>query len=62
MKQSLLLISLLTSLPVACCSQRATSAPPDPAYEQVIDDPSLPRVLIIGDSVSLGYTLPLPRN
>lgn len=30
--------------------------PPDPALVQVPEDPHLPRVLIIGDSISLGYT------
>jgi acyl-CoA thioesterase-1 len=30
-----------------------------PAFVQITDDPSLPRVLLIGDSISLGYTLPL---
>jgi len=30
--------------------------PPDPAYVQVPEDPSLPRVLIMGDSISMGYT------
>jgi hypothetical protein len=34
----------------------------DPAYAQVADDPGLPRVLIIGDSVSVGYTLPLRKE
>jgi lysophospholipase L1-like esterase len=28
----------------------------DPAYAKVVDDPKLPRVLIIGDSISIGYT------
>ena len=28
----------------------------DPAFAKVIDDPKLPRVLIIGDSISIGYT------
>ncbi len=28
----------------------------DPAFEAVKDDPKLPRVLIIGDSISIGYT------
>lgn len=28
----------------------------DPAFEPVKDDPSLPRVLLIGDSISIGYT------
>lgn len=28
----------------------------NPAYAFVVDDPALPRVLIIGDSISIGYT------
>lgn len=31
----------------------------NPAFAEVIDDPNLPRVLIIGDSISIGYTVPL---
>jgi acyl-CoA thioesterase-1 len=31
---------------------------PHPALEIIKDDPSLPRVLLIGDSISIGYTLP----
>ena len=30
---------------------------PNPAYAAVKDDESLPRVLLIGDSISIGYTL-----
>jgi lysophospholipase L1-like esterase len=30
----------------------------DPAFEPVKDDPKLPRVLLIGDSISIGYTVP----
>lgn len=30
----------------------------NPAYEQIQDVPGLPRVLILGDSISIGYTLP----
>lgn len=30
-----------------------------PQFRPITDDPSLPRVLIIGDSISIGYTLPL---
>jgi hypothetical protein len=30
--------------------------PPDPALVQVPEDPHLPRVLIVGDSISMGYT------
>lgn len=32
---------------------------PDPAFAPVQDDPALPRVLLIGDSISIGYTLPV---
>ena len=31
--------------------------PANPAFEPVIDIPTLPRVLLIGDSISIGYTL-----
>jgi len=30
---------------------------PSPAYAQIKDKPGLPRVLLIGDSISVGYTL-----
>lgn len=30
----------------------------NPAFAKVIDDPALPRVLIIGDSISISYTAP----
>ena len=29
----------------------------NPAMEKVVDDPNLPRVLLIGDSISIGYTV-----
>lgn len=32
------------------------SDPPDPTLVQVPEDPHLPRVLIMGDSISMGYT------
>lgn len=31
---------------------------PDPAFARITDDPKLPRVLLIGDSISIGYTVP----
>lgn len=34
---------------------------PDPAFTPVADVPGLPRVLLIGDSISMGYTLPTRR-
>ena len=30
---------------------------PNPAFVKITDDPALPRVLLIGDSISIGYTL-----
>lgn len=32
---------------------------PSPAMAPIVDDPQLPRVLLIGDSISIGYTLPV---
>lgn len=34
---------------------------PDPAFAAVKDDPKLPRVLLIGDSISIGYTVPTQK-
>jgi pimeloyl-ACP methyl ester carboxylesterase len=36
-------------------------AAPDPVFADVADKPSLPRVLLIGDSISMGYTIPVRR-
>lgn len=36
----------------------AARKPPDPALAAIEDVPGLPRVLLIGDSISIGYTLP----
>lgn len=36
-----------------------TDAATNPAMQPIPDDPSLPRVLLIGDSISIGYTLPV---
>lgn len=33
----------------------------DPAFAPVADDPKLPRVLLIGDSISIGYTVPVRK-
>jgi acyl-CoA thioesterase-1 len=45
------------------CSQAADSRQakpaPDPALAPITDVPGLPRVLLIGDSISIGYTLPV---
>ena len=39
--------------PGSTADYQATS----PAYEPVVDQPGLPRVLLIGDSISVGYTV-----
>ena len=36
----------------------AKPKPRNPAFAPVADDPALPRVLLIGDSISIGYTVP----
>ncbi|MEO5802992.1 MAG: SGNH/GDSL hydrolase family protein [Verrucomicrobiota bacterium] len=33
--------------------------PVNPAFEKVNDNPKLPRVLLVGDSISIGYTAPV---
>ena len=33
-----------------------------PEFAAVADDPTLPRVLLLGDSISMGYTLPVRRE
>lgn len=46
----------------SCFAQEAKKKvrrPPNPAYAPVKDDPDLPRVLLLGDSISIGYTIPV---
>ena len=54
-----LLICALILIGVPFYGQEAGAAKPNPAYVEVQDEPSLPRVLLIGDSISIGYTLPV---
>ncbi|HSB12828.1 MAG TPA: SGNH/GDSL hydrolase family protein [Bryobacteraceae bacterium] len=42
-----------------CLAAQVSSS--DPAFAPVSDDPRLPRVLLIGDSISIGYTLPVRK-
>ncbi|MBT5019510.1 SGNH/GDSL hydrolase family protein [bacterium] len=56
---ALLLVSFLGNLASA---QKPATKPvrkraPNPAFATVTDDPALPRVLLIGDSISIGYTV-----
>jgi lysophospholipase L1-like esterase len=36
-------------------------SPQSPAFAPVVDDAALPRVLLIGDSISIGYTVPVRK-
>jgi lysophospholipase L1-like esterase len=45
-------------LALAVCSAQTT---PHPAFAPVTDNPKLPRVLLIGDSISIGYTIPVQK-
>src|SRR4051812_27067010 len=47
------LASILALLSVAFCFGQSA---PDPALRQIEDVPGLPRILLIGDSISIGYT------
>jgi len=57
-------IALLVAATVAHAAQKKTSpkgkkSAPNPAFAKVEDVPGLPRVLLIGDSISIGYTVPV---
>lgn len=41
---------------ILCLASGLCAQQPDPALAPITDDPKLPRVLIIGDSISMGYT------
>src|SRR5438132_8045157 len=58
--RAVLLGTALLSAPLASWGQaKDTKPPPDPAFAPVKDDPALPRILLIGDSISIGYTVPV---
>ena len=52
---------LACTLSLARAAEPGGEKPNDPALAGVVDQPGLPRVLLIGDSISLGYT-PLVRE
>ncbi|MBM4034476.1 MAG: SGNH/GDSL hydrolase family protein [Planctomycetes bacterium] len=57
------LAAFALALAIAALGEEAAAEKPkrasDPAFEPVADDPTLPRVLLIGDSISIGYTAPV---
>lgn len=57
---SLLLSALLVCAP-AHAEEKKTERKPNPVIAPIQDVAGLPRVLLIGDSISMGYTLPVRR-
>jgi hypothetical protein len=56
----LLVVILLASSAMAQDKKKKVPAKkrrPNPVFQPIEDDPKLPRVLLIGDSISIGYTL-----
>lgn len=58
---SLLTLPLLTPSLAQETKAPAKKAAPHPSVVAVQDVPGLPRVLLIGDSISMGYTLPVRK-
>ncbi|MBM4046037.1 MAG: SGNH/GDSL hydrolase family protein [Planctomycetes bacterium] len=61
MNHMMLAAMLCAFCPVAALAaepQPKPSPKPDPSLAPIQDEPGLPRVLLIGDSISMGYTLP----
>ncbi|MEO6741999.1 MAG: SGNH/GDSL hydrolase family protein, partial [Chthoniobacteraceae bacterium] len=60
-KLLLVLISLITvasAQPPDVPKPQRPARKPNASLAKITDEPGLPRVLIIGDSISMGYTLP----
>ena len=63
MKHLLLTLLSFSSLAFAADTPATKTAPPvAKEFAAIVDDPKLPRVLIIGDSVSVAYTLDVRKN
>ena len=50
------IVAAMLSWPASAGAQ-GSRAPEDPALEPTLDTPGVPRVLLLGDSISIGYTL-----
>jgi lysophospholipase L1-like esterase len=57
-EEDLIRVLAAAILAAVCWAQTA----PNPAFAPVTDDPKLPRVLLIGDSISIGYTIPVRKQ
>ena len=58
MRTILLLITAILATPNLQAQANKPKRNPNPIFAPVKDNSNLPRVLIIGDSISIGYTLP----
>lgn len=56
---SITALAAASSLEPLPAGKRPAAKPANPALVQVADVPGLPRVLLIGDSISIGYTRPV---
>ncbi len=60
---AILLTALVLASPASAAENKKATAPkakgPNPVLAPITDTPGLPRVLLIGDSISMGYTLPV---
>jgi len=54
-----LVITIATLLDATSLANTLGTTPSDPSLVPITDVPGLPRVLIIGDSISMGYTIPV---
>lgn len=57
MFRALLLLAIASAIRFTAFGADAPAR--DPRLQQVVDVPDLPRVLLLGDSISIGYTLPV---
>lgn len=56
---ALLLSAVISHTAEKKATAKKTPAAPNPAMAKIEDVPGLPRVLLIGDSISIGYTVPV---
>jgi len=61
MKTLLSLLALLVALDASAAAAPAKKAAPHPSLVPIQDVAGLPRVLLIGDSISMGYTVPVRK-
>src|SRR3954449_12259411 len=54
-------VALFLSASFLAFGQVNDFSPQSPAFAPVVDNPELPRVLLIGDSISIGYTVPVRK-